>query len=175
MVLLPPLIERSAERAFSSGGERFPDTEEATSSNLVTPTIRLLSQCCGHGSVGRAQPCQGWGRGFEPRCPLHANKGAGLTGPFVTATSPSGKAEACKAFTPSRIWASPPANSRPAVSKLATGLFLLLPLFFPLLHPSALCCCRVVVLKSQCLALLSQIARSVALMAPLRVRSLCAC
>ena len=26
-------------RAFSSGGERFPDTEEATSSNLVTPTI----------------------------------------------------------------------------------------------------------------------------------------
>ena len=25
----------------------------------------------GHGSVGRAQPCQGWGRGFEPRCPLH--------------------------------------------------------------------------------------------------------
>ena len=25
--------------AFSSGGERFPDTEEVTSSNLVTPTI----------------------------------------------------------------------------------------------------------------------------------------
>ena len=25
-------------RAFSSGGERFPDTEEVTSSNLVTPT-----------------------------------------------------------------------------------------------------------------------------------------
>ena len=24
--------------AFSSGGERFPDTEEVTSSNLVTPT-----------------------------------------------------------------------------------------------------------------------------------------
>ena len=28
------------ERAFSSGGERFPDTEEATSSNLVTPTTK---------------------------------------------------------------------------------------------------------------------------------------
>ncbi len=26
-------------RAFSSGGERFPDTEEVRSSNLLTPTI----------------------------------------------------------------------------------------------------------------------------------------
>ena len=26
--------------AFSSGGERFPDTEEVTSSNLVTPTTK---------------------------------------------------------------------------------------------------------------------------------------
>ena len=25
----------------------------------------------GHGSAGRAPPCQGGGRGFEPRCPLH--------------------------------------------------------------------------------------------------------
>ena len=31
----------------------------------------VLFYICGHGSVGRAQPCQGWGRGFEPRCPLH--------------------------------------------------------------------------------------------------------
>ena len=30
---------RTLDRAFSSGGERFPDTEEVTSSNLVTPTI----------------------------------------------------------------------------------------------------------------------------------------
>ena len=36
------------ERAFSSGGERFPDTEEVTSSNLVTPTTKL--QVGGHGS-----------------------------------------------------------------------------------------------------------------------------
>ena len=27
-------------RAFSSGGERFPDTEEVASSNLATPTIK---------------------------------------------------------------------------------------------------------------------------------------
>ena len=25
---------------------------------------------CGNSSVGRAQPCQGWGRGFESRFPL---------------------------------------------------------------------------------------------------------
>ena len=94
--------------AFSSGGERFPDTEEVTSSNLVTPTMQLqargkiiyplafilqgsplekkffklrlasirklsyhTSSRCGHGSAGRASPCQGEGRGFESRCPLH--------------------------------------------------------------------------------------------------------
>ena len=27
-------------RAFSSGGERFPDTEEVASSNLATPTTK---------------------------------------------------------------------------------------------------------------------------------------
>jgi hypothetical protein len=31
-------------RAFSSGGERFPDTEEVTSSNLVTPTNETTGQ-----------------------------------------------------------------------------------------------------------------------------------
>ena len=34
------------ERAFSSGGERFPDTEEVTSSNLVTPTINFEVGTC---------------------------------------------------------------------------------------------------------------------------------
>ena len=55
--------------AISSGGEHYLDTVGVTSSNLVSPTI------CGHGSVGRAQPCQGWGRGFEPRCPLQQCSG----------------------------------------------------------------------------------------------------
>lgn len=55
----------------------------------------------GHGSVGRAPPCQGGGRGFEPRCPLHAFFGPVLTGPSHMATWPSGKAWACKAPTPS--------------------------------------------------------------------------
>ncbi len=30
----------------------------------------VLKQC-GNSSVGRAQPCQGWGREFESRFPLH--------------------------------------------------------------------------------------------------------
>ena len=33
-------------RAFSSGGERFPDTEEVTSSNLVTPTKLSQLRAC---------------------------------------------------------------------------------------------------------------------------------
>ena len=33
------VASRQAIRAFSSGGERFPDTEEVRSSNLLTPTI----------------------------------------------------------------------------------------------------------------------------------------
>ena len=55
----------------------------------------------GSGSVGRAQPCQGWGRGFEPRLPLHAKSRAGFpVGSFTQmATWPSGKAGACKALT----------------------------------------------------------------------------
>ena len=59
----------------------------------------------GRGSAGRAQPCQGWGRGFEPRCPLHVNTGRSeMAGLFTRSRKdmakwPSGKAEACKAFT----------------------------------------------------------------------------
>ncbi len=54
----------------------------------------------GHGSVGRAPPCQGGGRGFEPRCPLQF-----IRSPFsgglllIMARWPSGKAGACKALT----------------------------------------------------------------------------
>ena len=29
-----------------------------------------MNYCCGNSSVGRAQPCQGWGREFESRFPL---------------------------------------------------------------------------------------------------------
>ena len=32
--------------------------------------IALVFKKCASGSVGRAQPCQGWGRGFESRLAL---------------------------------------------------------------------------------------------------------
>ncbi len=32
-------------------------------------------QLCGNSSVGRAQPCQGWGREFESRFPLQIQDG----------------------------------------------------------------------------------------------------
>jgi hypothetical protein len=44
---------------------------EKTTSN--TPLLISKYPLCGHSSVGRAQPCQGWGREFESRCPLHCN------------------------------------------------------------------------------------------------------
>ena len=34
------------------------------------------SKQCGNSSVGRAQPCQGWGREFESRFPLKMRKTA---------------------------------------------------------------------------------------------------
>ena len=35
-----------------------------------SPPLHLIFKC-GNSSVGRAQPCQGWGRGSESRFPLH--------------------------------------------------------------------------------------------------------
>ena len=34
----------------------------------------VLYTACGNSSVGRAQPCQGWGREFESRFPLQNSK-----------------------------------------------------------------------------------------------------
>ena len=39
-----------------------------------SPFIRTV---CENSSAGRAQPCQGWGRGFESRFSLHACPGGG--------------------------------------------------------------------------------------------------
>ena len=33
--------------------------------------LAKFAKLCGNSSVGRAQPCQGWGRGFESRFPLN--------------------------------------------------------------------------------------------------------
>ena len=53
-------------------------------------TISSVARGCG--AVGSAQPCQGWGRGFESRHPL---EGAHGINPAVE--WPSGEATACKA------------------------------------------------------------------------------
>ncbi len=49
---------------------------KAEACKAFTPSSNLgvasnLEPICGHGSAGRASPCQGEGRGFESRCPLH--------------------------------------------------------------------------------------------------------
>ena len=64
--------------------------------------IAYASLCdCGLSAVGSAPPCQGGGRGFEPRSPLHVKKGPDTfrPSPYV-ARWPSGKAGACKAPIP---------------------------------------------------------------------------
>jgi hypothetical protein len=39
--------------------------------NILFCFYSSLRNSCGSGSVGRASPCQGEGRGFESRLPLH--------------------------------------------------------------------------------------------------------
>ncbi len=40
---------------------------------ITAYSLKMLihNECRGNSSVGRAQPCQGWGREFESRFPLH--------------------------------------------------------------------------------------------------------
>ncbi len=68
--------------------------------------IQLCVRKCGNSSVGRAQPCQGWGREFESRFPLQSCSprprplpGFLLFGqcPHSVAEWQSGYAAACKA------------------------------------------------------------------------------
>jgi hypothetical protein len=54
--------------------EHRPEEAGVVSSILTLGTTNALSlgaQAGGSGSVGRASPCQGEGRGFESRLPLH--------------------------------------------------------------------------------------------------------
>ena len=47
---------------------------------------------CGNSSVGRAQPCQGWGREFEPRFPLKCCPGGGMVDALVSGASAARRA-----------------------------------------------------------------------------------
>ena len=51
-------------------GFKIPRLSGRASSSLASGTI-LKQLKCGNSSVGRARPCQGRGREFEPRFPLH--------------------------------------------------------------------------------------------------------
>ena len=42
-----------------------------TSITERSKNLAKFAKLCGNSSVGRAQPCQGWGRGFESRFPLN--------------------------------------------------------------------------------------------------------
>ena len=42
------------------------------------PTYGRRAGTCGNSSVGRAQPCQGWGREFESRFPLTVRSNGGI-------------------------------------------------------------------------------------------------
>ncbi len=133
-------------RAVSSGGEHYLDTVGVTSSNLVPPTIpssavgcccngsfqenescepeSITVRCstlCGHGSAGRAPPCQGGGRGFEPRCPLHRLQEPAHRSPMGRLFFQAGYAigrrgqvvrqRPAKPLSPVRIRTSPPTSS----------------------------------------------------------------
>ena len=68
--LRPPSNSRRSQARFSTPGRSSSRWEPA----IVTA---MITDSCGRSSVGRAQPCQGWGRQFESGRPLHAIPGQG--------------------------------------------------------------------------------------------------
>ena len=56
---------------FKKIEEKFGNSEKSSTFALAFRGMLLSNRKnCGNSSVGRAQPCQGWGRGFESRFPL---------------------------------------------------------------------------------------------------------
>jgi hypothetical protein len=78
---------------------------------LASHRATISLEACGRGAVGSAQPCQGWGRGFESRRPLD---GADASTPAVE--WPSGEATACKAVHTGSI---PVSTSKMGPARLA--------------------------------------------------------
>ena len=88
-------------------GQIFPARRSETGTDLRlasldsrSPGSKIPSSPGGNSSVGRAQPCQGWGREFESRFPLqapHRSTTARLRRLMLRAEWQSGHAAACKA------------------------------------------------------------------------------
>ena len=56
---------------FKKNEEKFGNSEKSSTFALAfRGTLLSNRKNCGNSSVGRAQPCQGWGRGSESRFPL---------------------------------------------------------------------------------------------------------
>ena len=56
---------------FKKNEEKFGNSEKSSTFALAfRGTLLSNRKSCGNSSVGRAQPCQGWGRGSESRFPL---------------------------------------------------------------------------------------------------------
>ena len=59
---------------FGKNQTFFKKTKKSFGGLKKVTTFALAKQKRGNSSVGRAQPCQGWGREFEPRFPLQASE-----------------------------------------------------------------------------------------------------
>ena len=65
--------------------------------NPIPKGWSILFFCCGNSSVGRAQPCQGWGREFESRFPLKEGDTFNDASPlFFCTTSPDSNSLLCQ-------------------------------------------------------------------------------
>ena len=125
----PPWMAVPARRTES---RRTPTTNDLLDSGSFVSTILALSG--GNSSVGRAQPCQGWGREFESRFPLqtlHQSASSQRCRLVARAEWQSGHAAACKAVYAGSIPTSASIFSRfvyiPAVPIYPAGWFLMCP------------------------------------------------
>ena len=64
---------------FKKIEEKFGNSEKSSTFALAfRGTLLSNRKNCGNSSVGRAQPCQGWGREFESRFPLSGRSNGGM-------------------------------------------------------------------------------------------------
>ena len=76
------------------------------------PVAYIIPRVRGLGAVGSAPPCQGGGRGFEPRSPLHANPGRFRSAFFIRRDGQVVRQRPAKPLSPVRIRVSPPSSAR---------------------------------------------------------------